>query len=126
MAKPLIRLRICTGWYEPLLVAHTTLLEISCRGSYVSVIFFQYTYLLTNQLESQRLFFEEKIDVIEKVAFEKVNSGFKLGPDSREKWLLPPVILGRSDCQIGRSYSIKLRHFLSVKKQISYYTYYQH
>lgn len=33
----------------------------------------EYTYLLTNQLESQRLFFEEKIDVIEKVAFEKVH-----------------------------------------------------
>ena len=32
--------------------------------------------------------------------------GFKLGLDSREKWLLRPVILGRSDSQIGRSYSI--------------------
>ena len=40
--------------------------------------------------------------------------GFKLGPDSREKQLLPPVILPRSDSQIGGSYSIKLRHFLSV------------
>ena len=29
----LIRLRVCAGWSEPLLVAHTTLLEISCRGS---------------------------------------------------------------------------------------------
>ena len=37
-----------------------------------------------------------------------------------------PVKLGRSDSQIGRSYSIKLRHFLSVLKQISYYTYYCH
>ena len=26
----LIRLRLCTGWSEPLLVAITTLLEISC------------------------------------------------------------------------------------------------
>ena len=32
LAKALIRLRICAGWSEPLLVAHTTLLEISCRG----------------------------------------------------------------------------------------------
>ena len=32
----LIRLRVCAGWSEPLLVAHTTLLEISCRGSYTS------------------------------------------------------------------------------------------
>ena len=31
----LIRLRICAGWSEPRLVAHTTLLEISCRGSFV-------------------------------------------------------------------------------------------
>ena len=29
----LIRLHICAGWSEPLLVAHTTLLEILCRGS---------------------------------------------------------------------------------------------
>ena len=29
----LIRLRVCAGWSEPLLVAHTTLLEISCHGS---------------------------------------------------------------------------------------------
>ena len=34
LAKVLIRLRICAGWSEPLLVAHTTLLEISCHGSY--------------------------------------------------------------------------------------------
>ena len=32
-AKALIRLRVCAGWSEPLLVAHTTLLEIPCRGS---------------------------------------------------------------------------------------------
>ena len=33
-AKALISQRVCPGWSEPLLVAHTTLLEISCRGSY--------------------------------------------------------------------------------------------
>ena len=33
LAKVLIRLRVCEGWSEPLLVAHTTLLEISCLGS---------------------------------------------------------------------------------------------
>ena len=33
LAKALIRLRLCTGWSEPLLVAHTTLLEMSCLGS---------------------------------------------------------------------------------------------
>ena len=27
-------MRVCAGWSEPLLVAHTTLLEISCHGSY--------------------------------------------------------------------------------------------
>ena len=35
LAKALIRLRECAGWSEPLLVAHTTLLEISCTGSNV-------------------------------------------------------------------------------------------
>ena len=30
-AKALISLRVCAGWSEPLMVAHTTLLEISCH-----------------------------------------------------------------------------------------------
>ena len=34
-AKALIRLRVCAGWSETLLVAHTTLLEIPCHGSNV-------------------------------------------------------------------------------------------
>ena len=33
LAMALIRLRVYAGWSEPLLVSHTTLLEISCRGS---------------------------------------------------------------------------------------------
>ena len=33
LAKALTRLRICAGWSEHLLVAHTRLLEISCHGS---------------------------------------------------------------------------------------------
>ena len=33
LAKALIRLRVCAGWSEPLLVAHNSLLEISCPGS---------------------------------------------------------------------------------------------
>ena len=33
--KVLIRLSVWAGWSEPLLVAHITLLKISCRGSYV-------------------------------------------------------------------------------------------
>ena len=32
-AKTQIRLRVCAGWSEAVLVAHTTLLEISSRGS---------------------------------------------------------------------------------------------
>ena len=31
------RLRVCAGWSESLLVAHTTLLEISCRSSIIWV-----------------------------------------------------------------------------------------
>ena len=35
LAKALIRLCVCAGLSEALLVAHTTLLEISCRGSII-------------------------------------------------------------------------------------------
>ena len=35
LAKALIRLHVCAGWSEAVLVAHTTLLEISCTGSNV-------------------------------------------------------------------------------------------
>ena len=35
LAKALIRLHISAGWIEPLLVAHTTLLEISCCDSII-------------------------------------------------------------------------------------------
>ena len=35
LAKALISLRVCAGWSEPLPVAQTTLLEISCSGSNV-------------------------------------------------------------------------------------------
>ena len=31
LAKALIRLRVCAGWSEPLLVAHNTLLEIAAQ-----------------------------------------------------------------------------------------------
>ena len=34
--KALIRLHMCAGWSEALLVAHTRLLEISCHGLYAS------------------------------------------------------------------------------------------
>ena len=34
LAKALVRLRVCAGWSEYSLVAHITLLEISCRGSF--------------------------------------------------------------------------------------------
>ena len=47
----------------------------------------------------------------EKSAFE---SRFKLGSDSKEKLFLLPGKLGRSNSKIGRSYSAKLRHFLSI------------
>ena len=36
LAKALIRLRICVGWSKPMLVAHTTLSEIPCRGSIIA------------------------------------------------------------------------------------------
>ena len=33
-----MRLHVCAGWSKPLLVAHTILLEISCRGSYIAIV----------------------------------------------------------------------------------------
>ena len=45
----LIRLRVCTGWSEALLVAHTTLLEISCRRSYIIVFLFYFQVSLRHQ-----------------------------------------------------------------------------
>ena len=38
LAKALIRLRVCAGWSEPMLVAHTTVLGISCHGSIMCII----------------------------------------------------------------------------------------
>ena len=46
--------------------------------------------------------------------FNIFKAGFKLGQDSRDKWLLLPGKLGRSDSQIGRSYRAKVWHFLSI------------
>ena len=49
LAKALIRLCVCAGWSEPLLVALTTFLEISCRGSFLccsNVIIFHIQELL--------------------------------------------------------------------------------
>ena len=43
LAKALIRLRVCAGRSEALLVAHTTLLEISCRSSNIDNIMIQFT-----------------------------------------------------------------------------------
>ena len=40
LAKALVRLCVCAGWSEALMVAHTTLLKISCRGSIVGVLTF--------------------------------------------------------------------------------------
>ena len=37
LAKALIRLHVCAGWSEPLLIVHTTLLEISCRSWLISL-----------------------------------------------------------------------------------------
>ena len=37
LAKALIRLRVCAGWSETLLVAHTTLLEIILYGGILTM-----------------------------------------------------------------------------------------
>ena len=46
LAKALISLRVCAGWSEPLLVAHTTLLEISCRGLNVTFLVWSLTAVI--------------------------------------------------------------------------------
>ena len=49
--------------------------------------------------------------------------------DQGSSWdltLLPPGKLGRSDSQIGRSYSAKLRYFKFNLKKISHFTYFCH
>ena len=57
LAKALIRLHICAGWSEALLVAHTTLLEISYHGSYVKTChLFAYRVILYTFLSSAYFF----------------------------------------------------------------------
>ena len=48
-----------------------------------------------------------------------LNSGTKLAQNFREKWLLPAGKLGRSESQIGRSYSAKLRHFCQFRSKLA-------
>ena len=48
LAKALTRLRVCAGWSEPLLVAHTTLLEISCRGLILNTYISKLVWILMN------------------------------------------------------------------------------
>ena len=56
LSKALIRLRVCAGWSEPLLITHSTLLEISCRGSSTfvpcSVIYCKHYGLRSDSLSS--------------------------------------------------------------------------
>ena len=44
MAVALIRQRMCAGWSEPLLVAYTTLLEISLRNTCMPLILYRQSY----------------------------------------------------------------------------------
>ena len=63
LANTLIRLCIFAGWSEPLLVPHTTLLEISCRGSDMHVVLvLSFVYFSSRcQLLELRLFFWQKL-----------------------------------------------------------------
>ena len=64
LAMALIRLRVCAGWSEPLLFAHTTFLEISCHGSSV---------LSTSKKNENRL-----------VLFTRINSSFFIADEWEE------------------------------------------
>ena len=39
LAKALIRVCVCAGWSEPFQIAQPTLLEISCCGAYMDLLF---------------------------------------------------------------------------------------
>ena len=52
----MIRLRVCAGCSEPLLVAYTTLLEISCRGSFnLSKIIVSREFANATTIQSSRI-----------------------------------------------------------------------
>ena len=51
-------MRICEGWSEPLLVAHTTLLEISCYGSFGSCNYYQ-MHVNCSQLQMNIILLQE-------------------------------------------------------------------
>ena len=55
LANALIGLRVCSGWSEPLLVAHTTLLEISCHGSFVLLMWLQADTMQPYQKETKKI-----------------------------------------------------------------------
>ena len=73
LAKALIRLCICAGWSEALLVAHATLLEMSCRGSFVT-----YTQWITKFL-SELLVFFTKLENTFSVLFHTMLGGLIIG-----------------------------------------------
>ena len=54
LAKALIRLWVCAGWSEPLLVTHTTLLEISCHGSIV-FLSLKIVFILANRADPDEM-----------------------------------------------------------------------
>ena len=66
LAKALISLSICAGWSEPLLVAHTTLLEISCHGSFY---FYSAFWVILHDFLSSADFFQNQI--LKKISFSK-------------------------------------------------------
>ena len=73
----------------------------------------QQQYFPTHRLRFKTPLKHLKSQVIGQETCLNVYTGTKLAQNFREKWLLLAGQLGRSDSQIGRSYSAKLRHFLS-------------
>ena len=55
LAKALIRLRVCAGCSEALLVAHTTLLEISCCGSNIVFFDLKIVFTFTNSVDTDEM-----------------------------------------------------------------------
>ena len=64
LAKVLIRLCAFAGWSEPLLVEHTTLLQISCRGSFLTIILkHNYSQVKCDQPEFMKINIFEELEL---------------------------------------------------------------
>ena len=99
LAKAQIRLCFCTGWSEPLLVAHTTLLEISCRGSNaededldaaVSLCVLTWSIICTKDISTRKLFNWSRSRPLDKSVYLIIK--FLISQPKRMLWVLKRTV----------------------------------